>query len=122
MEEPKISTTEYRWYIGVLADGTYRFITPESLDAAEKYIGDHGGGVYTHAGYLVMASSPSWWRWLSKEYDAQYGSFPLQNRPPHIDVPNIDCFFSKEALKWLEDNDDMLKTIGGKYYDNIPRH
>jgi len=113
---------EYRWYIGLLADGTYRFITPETIREAEQYIGKHGGAVYTHAGYLVFASSRSWFNWLTKDYDAKYGSMPPEIRPPHIDVPNLECVFAPAALEWLKKNEEELKNIGGKYYDNIPKH
>lgn len=112
----------YKWFIGVLADGTYHFIIPPKAKEAHQFIGEHGGGVYTHAGYLVFASNKSWWQWLTKEYDQKYRMVNVGKRPPHIDVPNIECVFSQEALKWLEDNKDMLKEVGGKYYDFIPRH
>jgi len=113
---------DYRWYIGLLGDGSYRFIAPGTLEAAERYIGQHGGAVYTHAGYLIFASSKSWWNWLSKDYDEKYGNLPLGERPPHIDVPNLECEFSPQALEWLKDNEAMLKEKGGKYYDFIPKH
>lgn len=113
---------EYRWYIGLLADGSYRFITPDALESAEKYIGKHGGAIYTHAGYLVFASSRSWFKWLTSKYDEEYGNLPIEQRPPHIDVPNLECSFSKEALQWLQDNESLLKEKGGKYYDFIPKH
>ena len=115
----KDETEQYRWYIGLLGDGTYRFIAPSTLEKAERYIGKNGGGVYTHAGYLIFASNKRWWDWLDAKQDK---TVPLGKRQPHIDVPNIECAFSKEALQWLEDNDALLKEIGGKYYDNIPRH
>lgn len=113
---------DYRWYIGLLGDGSYRFIMPGTLQAAESFIGQHGGGVYTHAGYLIFASSKSWWNWLTKDYDKKYLGVPSPQRPPHIDVPNIECSFSEDALKWLEENEAALKEIGGKYYDFIPKH
>lgn len=112
----------HRWFIGVLANGQYRFITPDALKNAEAYIGEHGGGVYTHAGYLVFAANKAWWNWLTKAYNKEYRFKPDYQRPPHIDVPNIECSFSPEALKWLEDNEELLKKVGGKYYENIPKH
>lgn len=112
----------YRWYIGMLKDGTYRFIMPGELATAEKYIGSSGGAVFTHAGYLIFAANKRWFDWVDKPYQQQYRTTPIGNRPPHIDVPNIECDFSEKALKWLEENEDKLKEIGGKYYDYIPRH
>lgn len=114
--------SELQWFIGLLGDGTYRFITPDSLQSAETYIGKHGGCVFTHAGYLVFAASKSWWNWIEGKYQKQYEQLPIGERPPHIDVPNLECSFSPDALKWLEDNDTALKELGGKYYDFIPKH
>lgn len=113
------TSEEYRWYIGLLGDGTYRFIAPGTLERAERYIGKNGGAVFTHAGYLIFAANKRWWDWIDKKQDK---TVPLGERQPHIDVPNIECAFSPEALKWLEENDAALKEIGGKYYDFIPRH
>lgn len=112
----------YRWFIAVLADGKYRFIIPQKLASIEKYIGEHGGGIYSHAGYLIMAANKTWWNFLSKQYDKEWGLKPLHLRPPHIDIPNIECIFSEDGLKWLQDNEELLKEQGGKYYDNIPNH
>ena len=111
-----------RWYIGVLADGSYRFIVPGTLGKAELYIGAHGGGVYTHAGYLIFASSNSWWRFLTKDDEKRKMMRKNGIDPPHINVPEIDCTFSTDALKWLQDHEEELKAKGGKYYDNIPKH
>ena len=111
----------HRWYIGLLADGTYRFITPNTIKEAEKYIGDHGGAVYTHAGYLIFANR-QWFNWLERQYQEKNKFTPEAKRPPYIDVPNLECSFSEEALKWLEDNDSLLQEVGGKYYANVPRH
>lgn len=112
----------HQWFIAVLADGSYRFITPYALQNAEKYIGEHGGGVYTHAGYLVMAANKQWWNFLTKKYDTENRNIPIGSRPPHIDVPNIECVFSPTALRWLEENMSLLQEKGGKYYDNIPKY
>lgn len=122
MEELPKDIPPYRWFIAVLADGNYRFITPQKLHSAESYIGEHGGGVYTHAGYLVMAANKAWWSFLTKAYDKEWQFKPSHLRPPHIDVPNIECSFSPDALQWLRDNEELLKEQGGKYYDNIPKH
>lgn len=115
-------TDEYRWYIGLLGDGTYRFITPNALESAEKYIGKHGGAVYSHAGYLIFAATHRWWEWLDSEHEEKYGNLPSWKQPPHIDVPNIECSFSPDALEWLQNNEAALKEIGGKYYEFIPKH
>ena len=115
----------YRWFIAVVADGTYRFVPPDNFEKAERYIGEHGGGLYTHAGYLIFASDSKWWNWLEKGYHQKCE----ENRanggiidPPHINVPELDCIFSESAIKWLENNENELKQIGGKYYNDIPRH
>lgn len=113
---------DYRWFIGLLGDGTYRFIIPSALASAEAYIGKHGGAVYTHAGYLIFAANKQWWRWLTYDYQKNFGHLPPGKQPPHIDVPSIECSFSDESLRWLKDNEKELKNIGGKYYDFIPRH
>ena len=110
----------YLWGIMELADGSYRFVTPENKQVAFDFMGKNGGGYYTHAGYLVMAANNWWWKKLTKEYDKKYGNNPF--RPPHIDVPNIECAFSEASLKWLEQHEEELKEIGGKIYANIPRH
>lgn len=117
----------YRWFIAVLADGTYRFIPPTMLVDAEQYIGEHGGGVYSHAGYLIFAANKSWWQWLTKKNKQSIAAtdgkeYDMEPFAPHIDVPNIECTFSESALKWLEENEEALKEKGGKYYDFIPRH
>lgn len=121
-DEPRNGIPPYRWFIGILADSNYYFITPEHHDAFVKYIGEHGGGLYTHAGYLVLAANQNWWKVLTQKYEKQYRTTPSPLRPPHIDVPNIDCKFSKLAIQWLQDNEKLLQEVGGKYYDNIPRH
>lgn len=110
----------YLWGIAILADGSYRFVTPKNREEAWGFIGKNGGGYCTYAGYLVMAANKYWWQRLTKEYDKKYKNNPL--RPPLIDVPNIECAFSESSLKWLEDNNEALKEIGGKVYANIPRH
>lgn len=110
----------YLWGIMELADGTYRFVTPENKDAAFAWMGKNGGGYYTHAGYLVVAANKWWWQKLTKEYDKKYHNATI--KPPHIDVPNIDCAFSQASLEWLKRNEAALKEKGGKYYANIPRH
>lgn len=112
----------YRWFIGLFKDGTYHFIPGCMLKEAEIFIGKVGGAVYTHAGYLVFASNKRWWEWLTRDYDRKYRTTLLQNRPPHIDVPNIECMFTPNTLEWLKINDTLLKEKGGKYYDNIPKH
>lgn len=112
----------FRWFIACLADGQYYFITPEGHESACQYIGEHGGALYTHAGYLVMAASQGWWNFFNRKYEQANKNVPLHLRPPHIDVPNIECKFSKSAIQWLQDNEEMLKEIGGKYYDNLPRY
>lgn len=111
----------YRWFIGLLGDGTYRFITPDAFVGAEKFIGKNGGAIYTHAGYLIFAANKSWYNWLTKEYNKKYKMTVITQRPPHIDVPNIDCAFSPEALKWLEENEELLKQKGNGFYANLPR-
>lgn len=112
----------YRWFIGLLADGTYRFITPYDLQAAEKYIGKHGGAIYTHAGYLVFAANHRWYEWLTDKYEEEYANVPSTQRPPHINVPEIDCTFSPSALQWLQENESLLQEQERKFYENIPRH
>lgn len=111
---------EFLWGIMVLADGTYRFVTPRNKDAAFDWMGKNGGGFYTHAGYLVVAANKWWWTKLTKAYDKKYAH--VVNKPPHIDVANIECAFSDASLKWLEENMETLQKIGGKLYANIPRH
>lgn len=111
-----------RWYIGVLADGTYRFIIPGTLGKAEKYIGKHGGGVYSHAGYLIFASNKAWWSFLSRDDEKRKAMRKNGVDPPHISVSEIDCAFSDDALKWLEENIAALKAKGGNYYDNLPEY
>lgn len=122
-EEKKLppDVPPYRWFIAMLADGTYRFVTPWGLDDAEKYIGQHGGAVYTHAGFMVSAANTRWWHWMNDKYDKQYGSLPINERPPHINVSEIECTFSQSAIEWLKENEDLLKEAGGKYYENLPR-
>lgn len=121
LDRPANGIPPHRWFIGVLADGNYYFITPESHDEFVKYIGEHGGGLYTHAGWLVVAADQGWFNFLTRKYNKEHVTTPVHLRPPHIDVPNIKCRFSKPALKWLEENEEMLKEIGGKYYANIPK-
>lgn len=113
---------DLRWYIGLLGDGTYRFIMPGTLEPAERYIGKHGGAVYSHAGYLIFAANKRWWDWLDSKYEEKYRGIPSPQRPPHIDVPNIECSFSAESLKWIEGHKEELKEKGEKFYDYIPRH
>lgn len=108
----------YRWYIGMLKDGTYRFISPGELQVAEKFIGDTGGAVFTHAGYLIFAANKQWWNWVEK----MRGEGCDTNYTPHINVREIDCQFSEKALKWLEENEEKLKEVEGSYYVNLPRH
>ena len=120
-EKPK-DIPEYRWFIALLADGSYHFVIPRALKAVEKYIGEHGGGVYTHAGYLVFAQNKRWFDWLTKEWEQQYADIESSLRPPQIDVPNIECEFGENAIQWLKDNDALLQEVGGKYYEFIPRH
>ena len=110
-----------RWYIGVLADGTYRFIMPGTLGKAERYIGQHGGGVYSHAGYLIFASSSQWWKFLTRDDEKRKMMRKDGIDPPHINVPEIDCVFSEDALKWVQEHEEELKAKGGNY-GNLPKH
>ena len=111
----------YKWYVGLMHDGTYRFITPDNLHQAQKYIGQNGGAVFTYAGYMVFASNRRWYDFVMVPYMQKYRFHTIDKRPPHLDFSEIDCSFSEAALKWLEDNEEKLKEIGGKVYDNIPR-
>lgn len=128
-ERVSLDVPPHRWFIGLTSDGSYRFITPQSFESAESYIGQHGGGVFTHAGYLIFASNKAWWSWieghsrqyLSAEERKSYTQEQI-SQMPHINVPEIECIFSEEASKWLEENEDLLKEQGGKYYENIPRN
>lgn len=117
-----MTSSELRWYIGLLGDGTYRFITPDSLEQAEIYIGKNGGAVFSHAGYLIFASDRRWWDWIDGKREKKFRGRPEWEKPPHIDVPNIECTFSQQSLDWLERNEEELKNLGGKYYEFIPRH
>lgn len=109
-----------RWFVGVLADGTYRFITPNDIQAAEQYIGEHGGGIYSHAGFLIFAANKQWWSWLTRASKKE--KMEDFTNKPQLDIQNIECSFSQAALEWLEENEEMLLEKGGKYYENIPRH
>ena len=109
-----------RWYIGVLADGTYRFIQPGTLWKAEQYIGEHGGGVYSHAGYLLMASNKQWWNFLSRNDEKRKLMRKNGIDPPHINVPEITCTFSQDAIKWIKEHEAELQAKGGSY-DKLPK-
>ncbi len=114
----------YLWCVGITADGEYRFIPPTTRDKATSYIGAHGGGIYTHAGYLIFASDKNWWNWLSRGYAEKCQKAKEKGakyNPPHIELSEIDCIFSDEALQWLKNNEELLKEKGGNLYGNIPR-